>query len=286
MVSFKIKRFSSLIPIAGAFGSALLAHYADKKSDKYLPPMNEEQAKEFEEKFGLDLKKDVIPTQVYLKHFEGIDENKPQKGYSPEEWKKFYNTKVNSSFHVHPKEKVIPDKIGSPLLINNETGDVGYQPAMVAHEAGHKHYYEDNQKHTFGGIAHRIYDPAKKFPLCIGPLVGAASGIHEALREHQGKKRSNLLRHATWAIPTLRTLPILISEAAASKYGLSKLSDMKSLSESEKREAKKHLAACFGTYLGNAGAEVAVSELCRINGKRATELLLKKFKKKDGRKEK
>lgn len=249
--------------------------------------MNEEQAKEFEEKFGLDLKKDVIPsnTKDSLKILYGIDKDKPQKGYSPEEWKKLVNAyaNVNFSSYFSPNDTVTPDKIYSPLRKNNNTGDVGYQAASLSHEAGHKHYNRDDQRYTLGGIAHRLYTPAMKFP-DIGLLVGGAGGVHEALREHQGKKRSNLLRHATWAIPTLKYLPVLISEAAASKYGLSKLSDMKSLSESEKRAAKKRLAACFGTYLGRAGQEVALAELGRILGKGGTELFLKKYKKKDGRK--
>lgn len=287
MVSFKIKRFS-VIPIAGALSSLLLSHYSQKKGRKFLPPMNEEQAKEFEEKFGLDLKKDVIPynTENSLKTLFGIDKDKPQKGYSPEEWKRLVNAyaKTNFSCYIDPNDTDTgtPDKIYSPVLKNKNTGDIGYQAASLSHEAGHRHYNRDDQKYTPAGIAHRLYTPAMKFP-DVGLLVGGASGVHEALREHQGKKRSNLLRHATWAIPTLKYLPVLISEAAASKYGLSKLSDMKSLSESEKREAKKRLTACFGTYLGRAGQEVALGELGRIIGKGGTELFLKKFKKKERR---
>lgn len=280
MVSFKIKRFSALLlPLAGVIGSDLLHHYSGKKAHEYSPPMNKEQAKEFEEKFGLNLEKDVIPTKNFLRDFYRLDENNPPKGYSPEEWKRYVDARANFSAHVPPKEKVIPDKIISPYLKNHKTGGIGYQSDKIAHEAGHKHYYGNDQKYTLGGIAHRLYQPAMKLS-GTGYLVGAASGIHEALREHQGRKRSNLVRHAAWAVPALRNLPILISEGAASKYGLSKLSEMKSLSESEKKEARKSLAACFGTYLGAAGEEIALSELSRIAGKGATKLLLKKLKKK------
>lgn len=159
---------------------------------------------------------------------------------------------------------------GKNIIYMNNNGVKNY--VVLSHEAGHAHYTNGSGK-GIGKLAHTLdhtFSPKigdKQFKSTElakygGIISGALTGIRAAKLEKEGKKQSKLERNASWLIPAIISTPILIKEAAASKYGIDLLKKSGANKETI-REAQKELLTALGSYGGKAISNIGLSELSR-----------------------
>lgn len=141
---------------------------------------------------------------------------------------------------------------------------------FISHELGHAHFDKGKAKgigEKIGKAAHKVYLKGGALQhLTFAPIAGVVAGIRsgrkKAEAEKEGKEESKLNRHSAWGTSLAVQTPGLISEAAASKYGLNVL---KKAGASKKylKASKKNLLGAFGTYASLAAANSGLGELSR-----------------------
>lgn len=149
--------------------------------------------------------------------------------------------------------------------------DIGVNKGdFISHELGHAHFDKGKAKgigEKIGKAAHKIYLKGGALQhLTFAPIAGVVAGVRsgrkKAEAEKEGKEESKLNRHSAWGTSLAVQTPGLISEAAASKYGLNVL---KKAGASKKylKSSKKNLLGAFGTYASIAAANSGLGELSR-----------------------
>lgn len=168
--------------------------------------------------------------------------------------------------------KVIRDKTGM-YFGPASTKDVVYlhgtkAPSIVAHEAGHHHYFNVSPKKTkkisdyIGKGAIKSYGVSKILTPLSVPVVGISSGIKKAVDEDKGKKQSKFNKHAAWAAPLVANLPVLVSEGLASRHGL-KAMKAAGATKAAMKTARKELLRAGTTYAANAAAHAGAGQLTK-----------------------
>lgn len=91
---------------------------------------------------------------------------------------------------------------------------------------------------------------------------GAGMNYLSNKRKREGKNENKFLRHATWAVPTITTLPLPISEGMATRRGIKMLREAGASKEYIKH-TKKQLGKAQLSYAGIPLVFAGLSELGR-----------------------
>jgi hypothetical protein len=126
-------------------------------------------------------------------------------------------------------------------------GEASFQknPATLAHELGHKHYFEKTPKimHMLGNLGYSTFSK---------PWLGLIPGLYayDAEKSNPGEE-SKTKRNAYLASSVLPTVPVLAEEAYASGHGLLNMY-RNGATRRDMVKGIKTLLPAFGTYAGTA----------------------------------
>ena len=162
------------------------------------------------------------------------------------------------------KIKDIENSIGSRVFLKDKRVEAGKSASALAHELGH---LESAEKGKIGKIAHKLIVPSK---ILSHSLVGMANGIDSGIRaernKREGKKESKLNRHKSWALPVAASVPLLVTEGAASKRGYQMLKKA-GASKPYLKNAKTGLALAGSSYIVGTANRALTGEGGRQLGK-------------------
>ena len=232
------------------------------------------ESKELYDKFLKDARNKNI--QIYERDGFGAS-FQPQDKKRAKETKQLLDhyRKTDAKAYEGTVKEIIEGRRKKPLGIDNALvlGRKTKDPAILAHELGHAHYYMDKNAGVVGKAAHKLRgnflfnDVARnKYTPMASGIIGFKHGIEAERMKKEGKEESTLHRVAPTAASALISAPILISEAAASTRGHRMLRNS-GASEELLKEAKRTLGKAWGTYGLRAAAPVVTSEGGRLAGK-------------------
>jgi len=162
------------------------------------------------------------------------------------------------------KIKDIENSIGSRAFLKDKRVEAGKAASALAHELGH---LESAEKGKIGKVAHKLIVPSK---ILSHSLVGMANGIDSGMRaernKREGKKESKLNRHKSWALPVAASVPLLVTEGAASKRGYQMLKKA-GASKPYLKNAKTGLALAGSSYVVGTASRALAGESGRYIGK-------------------
>ncbi len=184
---------------------------------------------------------------------------------------KDYEERINKDYEKDPqkKEKALNDLnvLKSCLKIGGKGGYIVdkdlHRGDIMSHERGHEYYLDGEGRKKIGGILHR----ADKSPILnmgiVDKSLAFASGINSSL---DPENESAISKYGYLALPGLRAVSKVGSEAAASIRGYKQLKKSGASKETLK-ESKKALKNALGTYIGNSMIDLGSSLAMRAWGK-------------------
>ncbi len=206
----------------------------------------------------------------------------------------------------YPGASVVDTKTGKKaILLNRQTTGIPH----YAHEVGHSYYLIGEGKDKLGGKIHKadqkiknsyrnlvglnkedltkeqkekLNKRAKKTRGVVGSSVSGLSGVvagykAEEEKEKGNKKKANIIKASSLAVPVLGHAPQIGSEIAASKKGMEYLKKA-GASKQQLKGSRKSMGYALGTYGVNLGKNLIINEGGQLVGKGAYKLTHKKKK--------
>ena len=172
-------------------------------------------------------------------------------------------------------------------LSNADTIISDRRASTLAHEYGHSRHYHGRDGSKIGTIAHKMRDASGRINSILKKLklpkpgraasvgIGFVSGYNAEKKKEKGEKESAINKLSPGAVAISSELPVIISEAAASRRGIKELKNL-GASKGYLRYAKKAYRHGLGTYL-TVGA---LTNLGLAYGSRETGTIARRLKNK------